>query len=73
MRDLEFGGGALERGIRRAVGRTLERGIRDAPVHKLRDVDGNSGQTSRTRSHRVITASNRWPSELVEVLGAVRR
>ena len=34
--------------------------------------DRNSGQTSRTRSHSVITVSNRWRDELVDVLGAVR-
>ena len=34
--------------------------------------DGNSGHTSRTRSHSVITSSKRCGDELVEVLGAVR-
>ena len=33
--------------------------------------DGNSGHTSRTRSHSVITKSKRCADELVEVLGSV--
>ena len=49
----------------------LERGVGNAPVRRASGCDGNSGHTSRTRSHSVITTSKRCADELVEMLGAV--
>ena len=47
-------------GYERTVGRTLEPRGRECSSATSSGCDGNSGQTSRTRSHSVITMSKRW-------------
>ena len=67
---LELGGGALERRVGGAVGRTLERRVGDAPVDELgsrRELRADLANAVAQRDHRVEPLG----AELVEVLGAV--
>ena len=71
MRRLELVGGALERRVRGAVRRTLERRVGDAPVHELRvrrELRAHLADAVAQRDHLVEALGD----ELVEVLGAVR-
>ena len=70
MRRLELGGGALERRVRRPVGRALERRVGDAPVDELglrRELGADLADAVAQRDHHVEALRD----ELVEVLGAV--
>ena len=70
MRRLELVGGALERGVRGAVRRALERRVGDAPVHELgvgRELRAHLSDAVAEGDHGIEALGG----ELVEVLGAV--